>query len=157
MTSSKQPAQLDVSKIKMELAHVLNFQIQSPYGLKDKILTAFDIQQQMTVIKANQPKQVGVLANFAIQGIAGDKSEVRSICRCEILFGFAFPDLDQFVQIKKGEQPEMDTTLQITLLSLAYSTARGMLIAQTRGSIFADAILPILPPTALLKESEAKP
>jgi hypothetical protein len=58
-------------------------------------------------------------------------------------------NLKELVQIQ-GSISTIDGRLAATVLGIAYSTARGIVVERTQGTFFNGAILPVINPSSLL-------
>jgi hypothetical protein len=71
-------------------------------------------------------------------------------------FGFEFQlhveNMDEIIE-KKEDKTIIDGQFNATILSIAYSTARGILFERTCSTYFNGVILPVINPTILLKEN----
>lgn len=79
-----------------------------------------------------------------------DKDEKLGIyAEYGIEFHFHVENLEDFVEEnEKGKQ--LDSTLGATILSIAFSTSRGILIERTQGTYLEGIILPVIDPKELL-------
>ncbi len=72
-----------------------------------------------------------------------------------IEFHFQVDNFRDFAREKESGEVEIDVTLGATLLSMAYSTARGIVYERTRGTFFDGVVLPVIDPyKALLEKKE---
>lgn len=73
----------------------------------------------------------------------------KGSCRYDIHFIYKIDNLKELVSMtNKGL--EVSQSLQNTLASISYSTARGMLINRFQNTVFQDFILPIMNPDQLI-------
>lgn len=82
-------------------------------------------------------------ANLGIQGEFG------------IEFNYKIDNLDTLCTKSEDGKLHYDASLGATLMSIAYSTARGIILQQTQGSIISlsGVIMPVINPADLLKTS----
>lgn len=146
--------ELDVTRIKMEVAHLDNLIIENPFPLSFQEIKEYDFERKIHLLRQNAPEKIAVTTSFRITGRIPNVDLLKSpVLTASYLFGFHFTDLQEFLS-PEGSLSSIYPPLHLSLLALAYSTARGMLINQTKGTIFSGFILPVLPPKALLdKES----
>ena len=64
---------------------------------------------------------------------------------------FKIDNLEDHILDKEGK-PIFDLNLGVTLISICYSTVRGIIYARTLGTIFEFAKLPIVNPVDLIKK-----
>ncbi len=67
-----------------------------------------------------------------------------------IHFRFEVDNFTDFVQHRDKEQAILDSKLTLTLLNIAYSTTRGMVLSRTQGTFFDGVILPVIDPAVFL-------
>ena len=68
-------------------------------------------------------------------------------------FHFVVDNLSDFILTKEGNPAQMDVAIAVTLLSMAYSTARGIVYERTRGTFLDGALLPVIDPLKVLLEN----
>ncbi|MEL6673537.1 MAG: hypothetical protein AAFR61_15140 [Bacteroidota bacterium] len=100
------------------------------------------------ILKSNKPGKIGLKGIFQIELGDPDSEETIGTCKAEIFFGFGFPQLDSFSG--EGHLPWLHPDLKLSLLTLAYSTARGIILEKTSGTIFSKAFLPVFAPADLV-------
>lgn len=148
----------DVSKLKLEVSHFETISLENPLTWRDFKVDLFRIGFEMKLVPSKRPDRVGVSLKVNIlpdQDAFAEKKTPQAAF--QLFFGFYFPDLPEFVKSNESQKTQqMEPHLQITLYSLAYSTARGMIIGQTRGTLYESASLPIVPPKELLRPVPAE-
>ncbi|MEJ7646167.1 MAG: hypothetical protein WKF87_16345 [Chryseolinea sp.] len=80
--------------------------------------------------------------------IAGDEAKHKA---ASFDFGFTYEvdNLEQLIQDVEGHR-ELDRTLHMSVLGIAFSTARGIILTKAANTIIQDAYLPIVNPSHLL-------
>ena len=68
-------------------------------------------------------------------------------------FHFHVENLDEFIEELDGNK-KVSGNLGPTLISIAYSTARGIVIERTQGTFLNGTILPVIDPNVFLKEAK---
>ena len=131
------------------------------YGINSvKIISSFIHSAESLRIKNLEERKIGINRGFQIgfdysAGILTIKVEVDFICESEEqeplkLFGTAVKYDYKFIDfediLKKDEQDRVDIPedLLVTLLSVSYSTTRGILITQTIGTEYSKHYLPLI-------------
>jgi hypothetical protein len=66
---------------------------------------------------------------------------------------FVVENLSEFVTIKEDKKFKMNNTLLATLVGIAVSTTRGMIISRTRGSWINQFYVPVINPKDFLEQS----
>lgn len=74
-------------------------------------------------------------------------------CRIALEFHFQISSIEKYVREVSGSS-KIDIALGYTLMSIAYSTARGILFEKTIGSYFKGIILPVVDPKEMLLSEE---
>lgn len=71
-----------------------------------------------------------------------------------IKFDFQIENLDTFLNYSEDKTSmTADAEIGIALMGIAYSTARGILLSRTAGTVLEGIILPVIDPAVLLKET----
>lgn len=70
-----------------------------------------------------------------------------------IEFHFVVDNLSDFILPKENASFHMDAAIGVTLLSMAYSTARGIVYERTRGTFLDGVLLPVIDPLKVLTEN----
>lgn len=78
----------------------------------------------------------------------GKKTETNASYTNEFIF--QIDNLDELTKLLENGIVEIDVELSKTLLSLAFSTSRGMIFSRTQGTILNGIILPVVNPNDLL-------
>jgi hypothetical protein len=131
------------------------------YGLNSvKKLTAYLNSLESLQIKSLEDEKIAVRKSFAISfnypdGIMTIKVSVDFLCRTENpepvkLFGttvqcdFKLFKYEDILKLDESGQVDIPNDLLITLLSVSFSTGRGILAAQTAGTDYANLFLPLI-------------
>jgi hypothetical protein len=101
--------------------------------------TGLNLEKNLLVIKME----------IILNGLNNEDSEVGLTARYLIEFAFTVDNLKELVQIQ-GSISTIDGRLAATILGIAYSTARGIVVERTQGTFFNGAILPVINPSSLL-------
>lgn len=126
---------IDPSVIKF---YKLNFETETGINLEASI-TRFIFKVELIGI-GEQDKVLDVNANYSID------------------FTFKIDDLSNFIMNKDDENNmfQLDNNLGATLMSIVYSTTRGIILSKTQGTIMNGVILPVVNPSNLLIPSQQK-
>lgn len=71
-----------------------------------------------------------------------------------IEFHFYVENFSDFVQHTKDGEVQIELSLGGTLMSVAYSTSRGIILERTQGTMFGGVILPVIDPFKILLEED---
>jgi len=88
---------------------------------------------------------------FALIAIDDEKAELGLRAEYGIEFHFKVDNFNDFLYNKKGDVI-IDANLGTTLMAIAYSTARGIVLERMQGTYFEGAILPIIDPHQVLMQ-----
>jgi hypothetical protein len=134
---------IKLDKIQMIEASCLSFNVKSE-GIEEVRGFVFDYNAQTKL--EMESKLVFIQLKIAISIDADNKPEVGSFN-----FGFTYrvENLDELVQSDNGSQV-LDKTLHMSLLGIAFSTARGIILTKSANTIIYNAYLPIVNPAKLL-------
>lgn len=78
-----------------------------------------------------------------------NNNELDLTAEIGIEFHFVIDNFEDFVS-QEGDQPVISLDLGATLLSIAFSTSRGIIVEKTQNTYFKGIILPVVNPVALL-------
>ena len=96
-------------------------------------------------------KNIRIRLEIFLEGI----DEKENLIGIQGDFGFDFhfhiSNIEDFIEENDGNK-KVSGNLGATLISIAYSTARGIVIERTQGTFLNGTILPIIDPQELLKE-----
>jgi len=144
-------AQIEPEKIHLNEVRLL----QSHFGTSDQFLTNPVIPNRTNVqigqnsgidLKTNA---YGVKLDIILSALDEKGQEIGLNARYTIHFGFIVDNLADFVKVE-GTNTDIDIRLGATVIGIAYSTARGIVLERTQGSFFNGAILPVLNPANIL-------
>lgn len=102
----------------------LSFAIGLNYGL--------DIESNKALVR------IGI----GFQGLEADFTPINARGKFEIDFIFNISNLNEYVQTT-DDLREIDSSLSETLLSTAYSTARGIIYTRCQGTVLGNILIPI--------------
>lgn len=120
-------------------AHVENFRVNFGHD------TEFDFES----------KSIRIRLEIMLEGL-DEKEELIGIkAEYGIEFVFHVENLEEFIS-ETDSMKAVDSILGITLLSMAYSTSRGIVLQRTQGTYFDGIILPVVDPKELLQKSKKK-
>ena len=155
MAEKEKAPRLDVSRIRLDHSHIQEFHLVNPVQFKAKDELTLNLGKQILLHRQDEEDRVAVSVNLEITPKEVIKGQLPlPLCKCSLLFGFTFPDLPNFIVKDENQQEGLDPNLHLTLVSLAFSTARGMLIQLTQGTFFDRAILPVFAPIDLVMPSQ---
>lgn len=96
-----------------------------------------------------EQSMVVVQLSIALSGLAEDGQSPLGInAKYDYQFFFRIENMDDFISNDKVIHPELVTTL----LSISYSTLRGIVLERTSSTFLGSVILPVVSPLKLLKD-----
>ncbi len=155
--SKKETSKFDPRKLALHAIRVLHFS----YQVSDEYLAnprevrgvALHIDKEF----AFQLKENAVLIRLQgeIQGQGDEESPLGVEARFLIEFYFSVENLKEFTRTERDGSVAMELLLAASLLSIAYSTARGILFERLKGTVLERGILPIIDPKEFALEESS--
>ncbi len=146
-----------MSKIKPELIHitsitVLKSNIETTESYIDDPVEFKNIKVQCAQDSAFNFDDNAVRVRIDISLISVDENDEPIGLNAEYTIEFIFivENFDEFV-IDMEDHKEVEGILGNTIMSIAYSTARGMVLERTQGTYFNGIILPVIDPKSIIK------
>ncbi len=100
---------------------------------------------------------VRVMIQSSFFGLSSEGEPVGITGTYEINFQMTVDNMDEFI-IRSDDGKEMfNHQIAVVMVSVAYSTARGMVLERTLGTIMGGVFLPVVDANALLVPSEGTP
>ncbi len=139
---------LTLDKIQMIKASCLSFSIVNQDIVETEI-KGFSFNYN-TQTKADTINKL-IFIQLKIE-IAVDISENRkkiNVGSFEFGFTYRVENLEELIQVSE-EQKSLDKVLHMSLLGIAFSTARGIILTKAANTIISEAYLPIVNPATLI-------
>lgn len=91
--------------------------------------------------------------NVKVHEVLDENSVKKEILICDIIgrIDFKIKELTKHLNIEKGKIKNINSNLAITLISIGYSTLRGIVLTRTCGILETGIILPVVEPTKLME------
>jgi len=147
---------VDVNKIQLLEARFNSIKIDDPLIISKFTDRLDGYEHQFThrnLINIDK-RLIKIVFTISILGITKNKISNRKIKgEFNIEFHFHVENLNQLIKtesVKKKKKLVMNQELGVTLVSVSYATARGMIINITKGTWLSNAILPMIKPNELL-------
>lgn len=93
---------------------------------------------------------VRIRIDIKLEGKDSDDKELGVKADYGLEFHFIVENLNEFVEEKDGEKL-VNGQLGATLLGIAFSTARGIVLERTQATYFDGVILPVIDPKGMIK------
>lgn len=101
-------------------------------------------------------KHVRIGIHILLQGMKSENEQLGIKAEYGFDFLFEVENLDDFILDENGKDKKVSGALGVTLISIAYSTARGMVLERTYGTYLDGIIIPIINPSELMKDDIKK-
>ena len=100
---------------------------------------------------ARETNYLSIRLKLHVQPIAADERVLPVEGQFYVHFGFAIENLEDLLEsAEPGEEPLPNYMLTLSLLSVAYSTSRGMILGKVAGTVFEGYCLPLMDARDLL-------
>jgi hypothetical protein len=107
-------------------AHKFNFNLDTGFSVKEKMI-GLKLKIDINGVNAKN-EEVGINASYTHEII------------------FKVENLDDFIVLNDNKEPEIHWLLGSTIVSIAYSTLRGLIYSRTQGTPLNAVILPVVDP-----------
>lgn len=91
--------------------------------------------------------------HFYFKGMNVDREDVGLECSIGIEFNFKIDHFESYLQKEDG-QDKIDLNLGASLMAIAYSTARGIILEKTQNTFFKGILIPVIDPKKFLLTEE---
>jgi hypothetical protein len=150
MTSAK--SNIDSTRINLRSIRLLESQFStSDQFLKNQVTpTRIDAQIGHETRVNPDSNFLGIRLNIKLNALDDNDQDLGLKAQYLIQFGYTIVNLKELVQTD-AEELNIDPQLHTTIISISYSTARGIILERTQGSYFNGVLLPILNPSDIIK------
>lgn len=143
---------VDPEKIIIENINVKKGYINSDTETLEKPITLFDLKFNVDHGVDINNKAARFVLTISMTGVDEETQKPLSVSgEYSIEFLFTVENLEDYVI--RGETITLDANLGVTLLSIAYSTARGIIATRTMGTVLNGIILPVIDPKKFFIEN----
>ena len=151
------------AQVKSELIHLMMVQMVEgglsttpEYQRQMQYPSNFDLNIGYQTFANPEQNEVVVRLQVDLAGINGKNKNNSSLgisAKYVYNFHFKVDNLSEFINDKET----ISGLLGVTLLSISYSTLRGIVLERTCGTLLGGVILPVVNPAKLLKENALPP
>lgn len=138
------------TKFKLINSNVLEYNYIDPINIKRDV----GIKQEFEVkLKIDYNWNVDLNHFGVIVGVLylmEHEKTKHTILKCSIVTLYEVLDLKEHFNVRSNIDFDMNTTLETSLVSIAISTSRGVLMEKTNGTLIRNIILPIVNPSDLI-------
>lgn len=92
---------------------------------------------------------------FHFEGMDEKEVEIGLSAKVDLEYFFRIENFSNFINEDKG-QKKVDIRIGASLMAIAYSTSRGIILEKTQGTGFNGIIIPVIDSTKFLTEEEQK-
>lgn len=98
-------------------------------------------------------KNILITLNIKIdfKGVNEDQSAIGEF---KIQYLFHIENLEELMRISVSETPNLSGELAATLMGIAYSTSRGIILTSTENSVLGGILLPVVSPVKILEHKK---
>lgn len=140
------PGKVSIIEIKFIKGQIDAPESYSPDAVKEyKIDNTLELAFNITEKLAKSEYKVD------IETISSNSNNVEAKGSFHIIFIFRIDNLEELSKLNKDNLVDLDPALGNALVSITYSTARGLLINKVSGTPLEKFILPVIDPNTLIK------
>lgn len=137
----------DANKLKLQHIQIERVHINSAHSHSDEMLS-FTVDTSFNMEVSYETNLIKTILQTSIKP---KKEHFQCEALFEIAYIFQMAEAERFIQISTdGILEGINADLLNALLSVSYSTARGIVWQQCQNTIFNNVLLPIISPTQLL-------
>jgi len=153
MTNNK----IDPKAITIEHIRIIHSDVTSTEQYRDnpQKLSKIEIQNKQNSAFNFQEKRMRIRLNTLLQGVDQNLEKLGVSGEFLIEFHTYVDNFDDFV-IEESEEKKISGTLMSTLISIVYSTARGIIFEKLQGTYLSGCILPVINPDDLIEKQSSK-
>jgi len=158
MSKKKIPPAVEADKIHLFSINVFKSNLETSEAFLDapKKVEGFDFGLARNFAHNLKEKGTRIRLYFTMEAVDEEKQILGLKAEYGIEFHFHIDNFEDFVKINKKKELDMDAAYAGTLLGIAYSTSRGIILERIQGTFFDAIILPVLDPIKVAVEGEEK-
>lgn len=140
-------------KLRITEVKLMKEQIESSYGFNIKEMEGFSVNTSFDIGFIPDDKLTRAELSVNISTISKDEQTVPAKGSFLFAFYIEVENLDDLIEPSENEgKANVSEELGIGVASVAYSTARGILLSRLQNTVFEKFILPVINPNVLLKQ-----
>lgn len=151
---SKNDPQIVPGKLNLKAVHIEKAAVEHPEGFDTLELSGFTQNVSQDVALKLQDELYRLRITFQVVTKMKQDSPAASGA-FSLLVYFQVEDLKDWV-IDEDQKEHIHQMLATTLFSIAYSTARGILLTRFQGTVFSNFVLPIINPAAIFQNNHTQ-
>lgn len=133
---------------KLETVSVLSFSVRNEVQIKNEKNIVFEIG---VANKTNTLKSIVEI--IILVKVYSDNSKKNEIGELRTLNTYKVKDLKKLIK-SENNKIELPKVLLASIIGISVSTARGILIAKSAGTILSKAVIPVINPTELIEKGK---
>ena len=147
-----QQLRFDPSKASVTNIEIVSFNVDDNDGKFQKTGNSdFHIKFQYSIQYSKSDKIIIVKTDIVVENDTSSRVITVIGGRLVVNFYFKIENLNDYLTHLEGDESQMDVSLAVNLVNVAYSTSRGLFFLKSRDTILEDLILPIVNPMDLIK------
>lgn len=152
---SKNDPHIEPEKLNLKAVHIEKTAVEHPEGFETSEVSGFTQNVSQDVALNLQDELYRLRITFQVVTKMKQESPAASGA-FSLLFYFQVEDLKDWVVIDEDQREHIHQMLATTLFSIAYSTARGILLTRFQGTVFSNFVLPIINPAAIFQDNHTQ-
>jgi hypothetical protein len=136
------------AKFKLINADVLEYTYFNPVNFKPKIdpEQEFEVKFKIDYRWDVEKNQFAVVVSL-LYLMETEKNKKYTVLKTSIITHYEVEELHKHFDVRSNNDFDMNIPLETSLVSIAISTSRGILIEKTNGTLLRNIILPVVQPT----------
>ncbi|MCZ8286907.1 MAG: hypothetical protein O9353_15755 [Bacteroidia bacterium] len=140
---------IDPYKIHLQSVKVISGSLKIDPEVDQSKIVEFKTGYEVSHGIAPETNSVRFIFTVKFEAINEQRETIPVSAEYTMEFIFMVDNLDSFIEVKQ-ERINFDTNMAATLVGILYSTARGIILSRTQGSLMDGVILPVMSPKDLL-------
>lgn len=141
----------DPGKVSIIEIKFIKGQIDAPESYSSDTVKEYKINNTLELAFNITEKLAKSEYKVDIETISSNSNNIEAKGSFNIIFIFRIDNLEELAKLTKDNLVDLDPALGNALVSITYSTARGLLINKVSGTPLEKFILPVIDPNTLIK------
>lgn len=154
--SKKQTPKIVANKIHLFSINVFMAHLETSDKFLDnpKEIEGFDLGLAKNVAFNTEDKRIRFRLFFTLKGMDENRQPIGIEAEYGIEFHFKIDNFEEFVHTDDNDGHQIEATFAGTLMGIAYSTARGIILERIQGTFFDAVILPVIDPMKAVMDDD---
>lgn len=150
--SDQKTQPINAANITLASVQLINGSIESTPDVDISSVDNYTIDFGANIGSSIENNMVRILFDVKFTGCDKNEKPVNAAGKYEVDYVFRIEDLAKHVDIaQEGKKIILHPDLSVMLISIVYSTTRGIILTRTQGTILEGLILPVADPNELIK------